>query len=281
MSGTILAVTPHQISTNLLSYIMHKKYLLLFISLFILKFSFGQYATSAICIGEEIVVKSEILSQDRNILVRLPNNYNTSNENYTVHYVLDGEITFYGYSGLVQIKSIAEQIPNAIVVGIPNIDRNFDMNPKENADNFLKFITQELIPEIDNKYRTNSKRILSGYSMAGNFVIYALINKENHFDMFLSGSPYRLDIFKTDQIDTFFENTRNSKAVFTSMGNKDREDQLKSYIEFCRYFEINKNDFIDFKYDVTPNRDHDNNFLINWQDGLDHFYRDWKPDTEN
>ena len=215
--------------------------ILFFISFLILQISFGQNADNPICIGEKIVIESEILNQNRDIFIRLPENYDISKEKYTVHYILDGEITFYGYSGIVQIKSIAEQIPNAIVVGIPNVDRNFDMNPKENAGNFLRFITNELIPKIDEKYRTNDSRILTGYSMAGNFVMHALFNGGNHFNMFLSGSPYRLDIFETNQTDPFFEDSKNTQTIYTSMGDKDRKEQLKFYNKFCKYFEANKN----------------------------------------
>lgn len=175
---------------------MYRTYFLSFALLFVLQGSFGQNSNKPICFGEKITVKSEVLNQDRDIQIRLPDDYDTSNEEYTVHYVLDGEITFTCYSSIVQLKYFSRKIPKAIVVGIPNVNRSFDMNPKENATNFLKFITHELIPEIDTKYRTNTKRILTGYSMAGNFVINALLHQSNYFDMFLSGSPYRHDIYK-------------------------------------------------------------------------------------
>lgn len=62
------------------------------------------------------------------------------------------------------------------------------------------------------------------------------------------------------------------------MGNRDKIDQLEFFSNFCDYYKENKNESVDFKSEVVLNRDHDNNFLINWQDGLEYFYKDWKPE---
>ena len=53
---------------------------------------FGQVVTEPICIGEKIVFKSKILNQEREILIKLPENYENIDLNFPVHYVLDGEI---------------------------------------------------------------------------------------------------------------------------------------------------------------------------------------------
>lgn len=240
--------------------------------------SFGQVENKPICIGERIVIDSEVLNQNREILIRLPENYGNTDLKFTTHYVLDGEIIFDCYSSIVGLKSKNESIPEAIIIGIPNIDRNFDLNPKANGAIFLNFITKELIPYIDNKYRTNENRILSGYSMAGNFILYTLLNGQDSFNMFLSGSPYRLDLYKDNQIDSFLDNLKTKKTIYTSMGSKDQVKQLEFFKVFCRQFEQKNNELIDFKYEIATNRNHDNNFLINCQDGLDYIYKDWNKE---
>ena len=113
---------------------------------------FGQVVTEPICIGEKIVFNSKILNQEREILIKLPENYKTTNSIFPVHYVLDGEIIFNSYSSIAELKSQNEEIPAAIIIGIPNVDRGFDLNPRANGVNFLDFITKELIPYIDKKY---------------------------------------------------------------------------------------------------------------------------------
>ena len=211
---------------------MNRLKFLVLINIFIGSTSFGQVVNKPICIGEKIAIRSEVLNQDREILIKLPENYKNTDLTFPTHYVLDGDIIFYSYSSIVELKSKNGDIPEAIVIGIPNIDRNFDLNPRANGDNFLNFITKELIPYIDNKYRTNENRILTGYSMAGNFVIYTLLNGHDSFNMFLSGSPYRLDIYKDSQMDLFWDNLKTKKTFYTSMGSKDQAKQLEFFNVF-------------------------------------------------
>ncbi|MEN8193322.1 MAG: alpha/beta hydrolase-fold protein, partial [Bacteroidota bacterium] len=89
--------------------------------------TFGQIEKSPINIGESFTINSEILNQEREIFVWLPQGYDTSEYSYPIHFLLDGEITFLSYSGIVHIMSLAGQIPEAIVIGIPNINRDFDL----------------------------------------------------------------------------------------------------------------------------------------------------------
>jgi predicted alpha/beta superfamily hydrolase len=255
--------------------------ILFFISVFLMNTSlFGQVVTEPICIGEKIVFKSKVLNQEREILIKLPDNYGDIDLNFPVHYVLDGEIIFNSYSSIADLKSQNEEIPAAIIIGIPNIDRGNDLNPQANGVKFLNFITTELIPFIDNKYRTNKNRVLTGYSMAGNFVIYTLLTGQESFNMYLSGSPYRLDMYKSDLIDSFMNNLNTKKTLYTSIGNNDQAKQLEFFNVFCKQFDEKNNGFVNFKYEIATNRNHDNNFLINWQDGMDYIYKDWKIESK-
>ena len=46
---------------------------------------FGQVKHGPICIGEKFIIKSEILKQDREIFIALPEKYDDVNGSYTVH----------------------------------------------------------------------------------------------------------------------------------------------------------------------------------------------------
>ena len=232
----------------------------------------GQIQNDPISIGEKFVIQSGILDQDRDIYIRLPSGYDTSNLDYPVHFILDGEVTFHIYTGLIEILAGDEQIQDAIIIGIPNVDRNFDFNPKENGYKFLEFITGELIPYIDREYRTNGKRLLCGYSMGGTYVIFALLNEAESFSYCISGSPYRLDIFSDEDIDDLSKKIGNTKTLYTSMGDKDLEQELERFTSFCKKLEKATINDLSFKYEVIPGRDHYNSFTINWQDGLNFIF---------
>jgi hypothetical protein len=229
-------------------------------------------------LGEKFVLKSEILEQEREIMISLPRGYEEGKGSYPVHVILDAEITFEAYAGVVHLMFMADQIPDAIVVGIPNIDRSFDLDFLRNGAKFLEFLTQELIPHVDNSYRTTEERLIAGYSVAGNYVMYAFFEGSEYFSKFLSGSPYGLYLFYNTHLYNLPDALPEPRDVYTSMGAEDLEDQLGPFKEFCGVLESLTIEGFNFKNEVTDKRDHNSNILPNWHDGLAYLYRDWKPE---
>jgi predicted alpha/beta superfamily hydrolase len=139
------------------------------------------------------ILTSKVLGEDRPLNIVLPVDY-SPDKTYPVVYALDG--------GGRRLPDLAERMQSAhaelIVVGVENVDRSRDMFPeplpaRENrgggGENFLVFLTTELIPHIESRYATNGYRVISGQSNSGFFVIYALLNATDTFDAYLAGSP--------------------------------------------------------------------------------------------
>jgi len=239
--------------------------------------SVGQTEKVPLIQGEKFILKSEVLNQEREILVSLPPDYEAGEKNYPVHFILDAEITFEAYSGVVHLMHLAGQIPDAIVVGIPNIDRNYDLDFLQNGAKFLKFITRELIPVIDSSYRTENERLIAGYSVAGNYVMYAFFSGREYFSRYLSGSPYGLYLFYNTHLYNLPDAFPETELVYTSMGKDDKQEQFGTFLEFCKELEQISIQEFDFHYEVQDQRDHETNILPNWYDGLAYLYKDWKP----
>jgi predicted alpha/beta superfamily hydrolase len=164
--------------------------------------------TKEITIGEKIVVKSEVLGEDRIVLVRYPKNYEVSNKKYPVLFLLDAEFFFYQAIAAVEFLSECgyisiKPIPEMIVVGIVNVDRNRDYTPtfapkqrevlefptSGKAEKFLEFLKMELIPLVEEKYRTHPFRILAGWSLGGLLTIHSFLYHPDLFSSYLSISP--------------------------------------------------------------------------------------------
>jgi len=154
----------------------------------------SQNVPAPITIGESWQITSKRLSETREVRVFLPSSYSNSKRRYPVIYTLDGELTGPVVASAVQFmagSSPIPQMPEAIVVAIVNSDRNRDM-PVPNAygkkgeSNFLAFLTDELIPTVEQKYRTHQLRILVGHSQGGLFAIYALAERPSAFQWYLS-----------------------------------------------------------------------------------------------
>lgn len=161
--------------------------------------------------GEKFSLRSEILSEERGIVVRLPQGYETSTMRYPVLYVLDGEyffrsavaaVDFLSENAYVHFAAIQQPVPQMIVVGIINVDRNRDFTPTHapvqgssrfptsgGADRFLEFLRTELIPLVDRQYRTQQYRVLSGWSLGGLLTVYTFLTQSNLFSAYLAISP--------------------------------------------------------------------------------------------
>ncbi len=142
-------------------------------------------------------VKSAVLGQNRMLDIYLPDGYNRSDDRFPVIYVLDAPGRDQHIVPTAKFLLDNNKMPQAIIVGVPNMDRNHDFLPDSSkaaptgggAGNFLRFFREELIPYIDGKFRTNPFRVLIGHSYGGVFVMHALLNDPDLFEAYLAIDP--------------------------------------------------------------------------------------------
>jgi tetratricopeptide (TPR) repeat protein len=123
-----------------------------------------------------------------------------------------------------------------IIVGITNTDRTRDLTPTKavgpnagtfptagGADNFLKFIETELMPEIEKNYRVTPYRVLAGHSFGGLFTIHAMITRPELFRSYVAVSPSLQwsDEATLKRAEEFLKTRKEFNAtLFTSLGNE-------------------------------------------------------------
>lgn len=140
------------------------------------------------------------LNEEREFQVYLPPSYFFSDKNdYPVVYLMDGDYNFHYVTGVIELMSnVSGKMPECIVVGISDkgaskYRRNCTPNQiKEkdgNANNYMKFIENELKPFINNRYRTANYEIIIGHSIGGLFVTNFLLEKPDAFDAFIAIDP--------------------------------------------------------------------------------------------
>jgi len=159
-----------------------------------------------IVIGTKYILHSNILNEDREYWVSLPESYSkeeSSYKRYPVLIVLDGNAHFKSITGMVNYMSSGHngnrRIPEMIVVAIQNVNRRRDFTPdktitkRENdsggGDRFLSFLEDELIPELDQKYRTDPYRILFGHSLGGLLATHAYMKEKTLFNSLIAVDP--------------------------------------------------------------------------------------------
>ncbi len=142
--------------------------------------------------------KSSKLKQEREIKIQLPRSYDsTTDKRYPVIIVLDGDYLFEPVAGNVDYYSYWDELPEAIVVGI-NQDgtreedtqyNQKDYLPYETGADFFEFLGMELLPHIDNNYRTTRFTVLAGHDLTANFINYYLFKEQPLFRGYINLSP--------------------------------------------------------------------------------------------
>ena len=229
----------------------------------------AQISKEDIIIGEHIRLYSEILKEERSILIHLPTGYEKSQENYPVLYVLDGGSvpSFSIVAGTVE-RTAYGTIPNMIVVGIGNTDRDRDMFPMKlensqtggGADNFIDFFSKELIPFVDKNYRAENYRVLSGTSNSAFFSIYVLLKKPNLFSSYVASSPTLLEWFEDRMYQKFDElkkkNESLNKTLYLIYGENDFQSIIKSIPKLKKIIEENTPEEFRWKVELAKDEGH-------------------------
>ena len=146
---------------------------------------------------DQLSLKSKILNSERKYAVYLPSDYDHSNREYPVLYLLHGAGDDHtGWVQFGEVKSIAdntnkEGLSTSMIIVMPDAQtgKKGYFNDIDNNWNYEDFFFQEFIPFIEKKYRIKSEkryRAIAGLSMGGGgSFIYAL----RHPDMFSSACP--------------------------------------------------------------------------------------------
>lgn len=146
--------------------------------------------------GKQLFIKSEILNEERQLLISLPVNYDRNIHDYPVIYVMDAEFLFDLTQSIVKIRAERNYMPRSIIVGIVNNtgkrnDMALILKNKEGREFFgghggkakehVVFLKDEVIPFIEKKYRANSHRTIIGMSPTFGPVLEAFWNDPNLF----------------------------------------------------------------------------------------------------
>lgn len=156
-------------------------------------------AAEMITIGEKIGIQSEVLGEERILSICTPYEYENTDRAYPVLIILDcGTATSLAHAmstmEMLDGKSLAPQL---IVVGIdagPGVRDYFPLpvpgrSRSGEADLFLEFISKEVVPLVNSRYRTAPFRVIYGASNAGMFTVYAMLENTDAFSAVIAASP--------------------------------------------------------------------------------------------
>lgn len=153
---------------------------------------------------DSFTVQSKAVGELRRINVYTPASYRTTRAALPILYMPDGGLDedFPHVVNTVDSLIVIGAIRPVIVVGIPNTQRRRDLTgPTRVASDsaiaprvggseaFRRFLRDELIPEIDRRYRTTRERGIIGESLAGLFVVETFLRDHALFTHYIALDP--------------------------------------------------------------------------------------------
>lgn len=247
-------------------------YLMLVLILSSIDFSACSQEVDAVPPYQSFKMESKIMNETRVLNIWLPPGYETSKEAYFVMYMPDGGINEDFPHVANTIADLVKQniIPPMLLVGIENTQRRRDLTSETNVEEdkkiasvvggakiFRQFIKEELMPEIEKRYRTNGQKGILGESLAGFFVVETFLLYPEMFNNYIAFDPslwwndHQLLNSASSKIASFPE--KKVRIWFAGSGAKDIFQYTNQLAEA---FQQNEKSFITWKYSPEKREKH-------------------------
>jgi len=241
--------------------------------------------------GEYESIYSKILNEERSLIVHLPEGYEKTDRVYPVLYLLDADleaayILSVGTSGYLSGFGL---VPKVIVVGICNTIRNRDMIPVKRerspesggSKDFLRFISEELMPYIKNHYRAAPCYLLYGGSNAGLFTTYAFFKNPDLFNACIASSPmlgHCPDFMHKLAEDALLRKNISSRYLYMTYGDDDLQGTVSYVPDFYQLIKAKSPESLSCQMKIIENGGHVP--LISLHDGLRFVFAGWQYPIE-
>jgi len=231
---------------------------------------------------------SNLLKEERPLIIQLPKSYHKSqHEKYPVLYLLDAADNIAHTTGTIDFLSRSGEIPEMIVVGIVNTERFRDFSPSEDpkiklktggGKVFLEFLESELVPFVNDNYRSEAFKVLAGHSLGGLFTLFSLQAKPGLFQAHFAFSP-SLQWNEKEIVTSLKVKLLNSKQlktfVYMNLGDE-RMAMREGFDELSRHLSESKIEGLDSKVDLFESETHGTTPVIGLFHALRRLYHDWR-----
>lgn len=204
------------------------------------------------------------LDQNRDLKIQLPRNYEKNEDKiYPVIIVLDGDHLFEPVAGNVDYFSYWEDMPESIVVGVlqrktREDDCRYDLAsylPEGKGAAFFEFIGQELLPYIDETYRTAQLKMIVGHDYTANFINYFLFKDNPIFQAYINLSP-ELAPPMGERIFNVLSNAKSDMWYYLATATNDAEIIKKNLVKVDEKLSTIENPEVNYFFDNFDESSH-------------------------
>lgn len=246
---------------------------------------------AAVAVGLKASLESKMLQETREVWIRLPDGYDGSSDRYPVLIQLGGGPHFLYTAAVVELLARNAHIPEMIVAALPEPTPRHhyrDSTPTRvdylpaggGAPDFLRFLTEELIPWLQANYRVQPFRILCGHGLSGLFAVYALLESPGTFGGIITdGASLTFDnsmILPVAEGKTSVAGIRG--LLYLGVGNE--RETIPGLLAFTRLLEKKAFSGLEWKMEIEADEDQGTAALSVFYKGLKWIFRDWRMPVE-
>jgi predicted alpha/beta superfamily hydrolase len=251
--------------------------------------AFGQTQQIASVVHTQYKINSIVLGEERTILVRVPANYERTDERFPVVYMTDAHPPQNAMmAGIIEQQAWGGTMPEMILVGIQNTNRSRDLTPTDDGKGgqvgggakFLQFIETEVIPLVEKNYRTQPFRIFAGHSLGGLFAVYAFTARPDLFNAYIAASPVLgyADNFTIKRAEELFKQNKEwKKTMFLGIG--DEPQYIGGFNAFQSLLKKTKPKDFEYEFREFKDENHGSVVLPVYYAGLRKIFAGWTPPT--
>lgn len=218
----------------------------------------------------------------RTIRVQLPRGYEEGGQ-FPVLYVLDADWNFPLAASYMDYLAYRGRVPETLIVGVDNINRNadfvtptdtnFPMSGKQQR--FLDFVENELMPEVNTRFRTNGFDTLFGHSFGGVVTLAIMFNMPDLFDAHIAvgSSQWVSGRNSFDIANSFFEQAKElTTFLYLSHAEFDGGDTVPANFEFWSLLKRRSSPGFEIYFKEYPDTNHFTAVMPTFIDAMEKLY---------
>ena len=241
--------------------------------------------------GRKLQLASKVLEETRDVWVVPPAGYEGGRERYPVLIQL-GSVSHMQYSvPIVELLARNGHIPAMIVVACPeptpghhyrdSTPTAVDYLPASGgAPRFLRFLREELVPYLEENFRTQPYRVLCGHGLSGLFAVYAVLESPGSFGgVITDGASLTYDgsvILKMAEAKLADPRVRGS--IYLGAGNE--TETVPGLQAFVRLLERGVHPGLEWTLEVERDEDQGTAAVPAFFGGLKWLYKAWRIPVE-
>lgn len=237
-----------------------------------------------------ITIKSAILGEEVPVSIYLPADYHQSERRYPTIYILEDDLYNRAMTGVIDTRARLGSSPEMIVIGLGTPDRWRDFTPTRagvpgqevipssgGGEKHRSFLVKELIPRIEDKFRTRPFRMIFGHSIAGLHAVTTIFGEPGLFGACIATSPslwWDGETATETAGKVLASRSESPRCIFIASGNEDETMQapIRRFGEM-----LSKSAERDLRWKIAsfPSADHQEVPLAAFNEALGFVFEGW------